>query len=138
MSAAEFQRRHGRGKGSANGASKPQIRIPKQSEPNKTEAAWIARLQVEYPAPRYRVLYEPFTLRLHCGTKYTPDVVVVEWRNTLPVILVSEVKGKHIHSRDSIEKFKQAVAEFRHYRFCFAQLRGTTWAVEYANEEAKS
>jgi hypothetical protein len=131
MSAAEFQRRHG---SRAKDRGRPQIRIPKQPEPNKTEAAWIRHCGSEFGPVQFEVRYEPFTLRLPSGTKYTPDVVVFNKR-TGAVVRVFEVKGRHIHSRDSLEKFKAAVAAYPFWRFGFAQLRGTEWAVEYAGGE---
>jgi hypothetical protein len=129
MTAAEFRRRHGGG--IAKGEARPQIRMPKHPDPNKTEAAWMARCAVEFTAELYEIRYEPFTVRLPSGTRYTPDVVVFN-KKTGAVVRVFEVKGKHIHSKSSLEKFKAAVAAFPFWRFGFAQLRGTQWAVEYA------
>ena len=89
---------------------------------------------MEFNPQLFDVRYEPFTLRLPAGTKYTPDVVVFD-KKTGAVVRVFEVKGGHIKRDASLEKFKAAVVAYPFWRFGFAQLRGTQWAVEYAGGE---
>lgn len=102
--------------------TQPQIRLPKLGDDmNKTEAAWKRILESNNPGAT--ILYEPFTLRLPSGTRYTPDFVVV-YRN---VFEVWEVKGGHIHSAASLRAFKEARAAFPFWNFRFAQKRGTEW-----------
>lgn len=103
--------------------SKPQIRVPKLSSPNKTEASWMERCRTMNPG--CAVLFEPFTLHLPSGTRYTPDVVVMRADT---VVELWEVKGKHIHNQRSIHAWKEARAAFPFWKFGFAQLRGTEWS----------
>jgi hypothetical protein len=103
-------------------AGKPQIRVPKKREPNKTEAEWMRRLTLNYA--EYIILFEPFTLNLPSGTSYTPDVVAI---HDSKVAEIWEVKGKHIHNQRSIHAWKEARVAFPFWRFGFAQLKGTEW-----------
>ncbi|MEZ0277113.1 MAG: hypothetical protein ACAH88_19540 [Roseimicrobium sp.] len=104
----------------------PQIRVPKLRQPNKTEAAWMARLKVLHPNADCTVLYEPFTLRLPSGTRYTPDAVVLCGS---AIVEVWEVKGAYLHNAAFLRAWKEARAAFPFWRFGFAQLRGTEWTV---------
>jgi hypothetical protein len=104
---------------------KPQIRVPKKRGPNKTERAWMDRL-LRNREEIHHVLFEPFTLHLPSGTRYTPDVVVLTKGSGL-VVAIWEVKGKHIHNQRSIHAWKEARAAFPFWSFGFAQLRGTEW-----------
>ena len=106
-------------------APTPQIRLPSSREPNKTELAYKGRVQdsIEFSACTW--LYEAITLRLRSGTIYTPDWTV--WRGQTLVLCI-EVKGAHIKRDASKEKFKQAIADFPHLRFEFAQLTKAGWA----------
>jgi hypothetical protein len=107
-------------------AAMPQIRVPKLRLPNKTEASWMARLKVLHAEAGCTVLYEPFTLRLPSGTRYTPDAVVLSGS---AIVEVWEVKGAYLHSAASLRAWKEARAAFPFWRFGFAQLRGTEWTV---------
>jgi hypothetical protein len=136
MSAAEFQRTYGNG-GTAEPAStagetsaKPQIRLPRKAQPNKTEAAWIARCEVLHRAtPGTRVLYESLTLRLPSGARYTPDVVVMHGP---AIVEIWEVKGAHVHNARSILAFKEAVAAYPFWQFGFAQCVKGDWRTKTA------
>lgn len=137
MTAAQFQSIYGNGNDgrgdaavSSNDTQKPQIRIPKKREPNRTEAEWMSICERDNNA--VHVLYEPFALRLPSGTKYTPDVVVVD---ALGAICCWEVKGSHIHGSGGRSKLalKEAAAAHPWLRFGFAQKirdgRGGQWHV---------
>lgn len=136
ISAAEFRRMNnlpppgatsGKMEGSASSATKqmkPQIRLPKLGdEMNKTEAAWYEQLKRRWS--EYSVIYEPFTLRLPSGTRYTPDFVVIAVDGR--ILEIWEVKGGHIHNDASLRAFKEARAAFPFWNFRFAQKRGTEW-----------
>jgi hypothetical protein len=137
ITASEFRRRQGLEPAVATD-NKPQIRLPKERRPNKTEAEWMDRLRrTNCDHPGFTVLYEPFTLRLPSGTKYTPDVVTVQGRVTgfeiAPVPLgyvctIYEVKGAHIHNSASIRAFKEARAAFPFWTFVFCQKTKEGWA----------
>lgn len=129
---AEFDRRDGKP------AAKPQIRLPKKREPNKTEAEWMDRLRrTNCDHPGFTVLYEPFTLRLPSGTRYTPDVVTIQGRvegyEIAPIPMgcictIYEIKGARVHNPASIRAFKEARAAFPFWIFRFAQKTKGGWA----------
>jgi len=131
MSSAKFQKLHGSDAGNQIiGAKKPQIRLPKNTGANKTEAEWMRICETRHEA-QAAILYEPWSLRLPSGSKYTPDVVVVDLS---PVgcgyrITCYEVKGPHIHQSGgrSILAFKEARAAYPWMTFVFAQKRNTGW-----------
>jgi hypothetical protein len=130
VSAADFRKSQGLpppGGGDAPpSTAKPQIRIPKRREPNKTEAEFGRTLKSTIPDAR--IMYEPFTLRLPSGTRYTPDFILV--RPTVGgsfVMLAYEVKGPHIHNPASIRAFKEAKSAFPWIVFVFAQKRKGEW-----------
>ncbi len=100
---------------------KPQIRLPKKREPNKTEAEWMRICE----GGNCKVLFEPFALNLPGGVKYTPDVVVVSSEGR--IVEIHEVKGGHIHNPGSLLRFKAARAEFPFWKFVFAQKRKDGW-----------
>lgn len=100
---------------------KPQIRLPKKREPNKTEAEWMRICE----GGNCKVLFEPFALNLPGGVKYTPDVVVVSSEGR--IVEIYEVKGGHIHNPGSLLRFKAARAEFPFWKFVFAQKRKDGW-----------
>lgn len=127
FSAAEYVAQFGGGLivGSVGRAPKAQIRIPKQSGPNKTEREWMERCANLWPGAK--VLYEPMTLKLPSGTRYTPDVVVVAASGEIKAIY--EVKGAHIHNARSKHAYKEAVAAFPFWSFQFAQKTKAGWAV---------
>lgn len=104
--------------------AKPQIRIPAPRKMTKVEQEWMQSLQSRYP--RALVAFEPFTLRLPSGTKYTADLVVID-RATGRVHEIHEVKGPHIHNPASIRAFKEAKAAFPFWTFIFAQKRKDGW-----------
>lgn len=108
--------------------SKPQIRMPKKRTPNRTEAEWMRLLQEDNPLA---VLYEPWSLNLPSGTRYTPDVVMIESaENGAVTVTCYEVKGSFIHNSRSIHAFKEAAAAFPWMHWVFAQKKKDGWAVE--------
>lgn len=137
LSAEGFQKQFGSGVGNQNVNSvakkpnaecdrpakkqKPQIRLPKKRQPNKTEAEWMRICQ----GGNCSVLFEPFSLNLPGGVKYTPDVVVVSESGR--IVEIHEVKGGHIHNPGSLLRFKAARAEFPFWKFVFAQKRKDGW-----------
>lgn len=125
MTSREFQRRFGSGSASNSEAEnvKPQIRLPKMQEPNKTEAAFIEHRK--RLGDWSRIAYEPITFRLPSGTKYTPDVVVFRQDGGIECW---EVKGPHIHNPRSVHAFKEARAAYPMFKWGFAQLRKGLWA----------
>jgi hypothetical protein len=102
---------------------KPAIRLPAARVPNKTEARfeWYARARWR---PSW-MEYEPLTLRLPSGTRYTPDYCA----RIATGFYVFEVKGPHIHSEASLRSFKEARAAFPMWRFVFAQWKGGEWRI---------
>lgn len=111
---------------------KPKIRIPKLTSPNKTEREFLDRAATLLPGyrPDMLVQYEPFTLCLPSGARYTPDFVFWDGATIFAVV---ETKGAHIHSPAALLRFKEARAAFRHLDFYFAQkLKDGYWAVEKA------
>ena len=131
MTAAEFAAQHGGGRqiiaGIVAGRTpdpKPQIRIPVQATPNKTERALMD--YAERIWPDCKIAYETITLRLPSGTKYTPDVIVTRGN---AIIAILEGKGPHIHNQRSIHAFKEALAAFPQFKFYFCQLTKAGWAV---------
>ncbi len=121
ITAAEFRRREGLAPTVATDI-KPQIRLPRTRQPNKTEAEWMehaARLH-----PGRTVLFEPFTLHIPSG-RYTPDVVVI---TGAMVVVIYEVKGPHIHNSASVRAFKEARAAFPFWHFVFCQKTKGGWA----------
>lgn len=130
MDAASFRKMHGLpppGQQERSGVvtqAKPQIKLPLLNKMNKGEAAYGQILRAEFPA--HDVKFEAIRFRLNAGTYYTVDWSV--WKgNTL--ILCVECKGGWVHKQSSIEKFKQARAEWPHVRFRFAQRRRTEWSI---------
>jgi len=123
MTAAEFRAMHQTVATAAPG--KGGIRLPKLPQPNKIEAEWIELCKREHPCAT--VLYEPFTLRLKDGSRYTPDVLAVvpddpphnlDGGNEL---ICYEVKGPYEHNDRWKIKFKQARAAFPWIRFRIAK-----------------
>jgi len=100
---------------------RPAIRIPGAPLPNKTE-----RRFEQYALARWTpcwLSYEPMTLRLPSGTRYTPD-----WFMCIKdVFYVVEVKGPHIHNSRSLHAWKEAKVAFPYWRFVFAQWSGGEW-----------
>lgn len=133
MTAKEYQRQFGGVAGVQTlkeaeqaAMSKPQIRLPKPRTPNKTESNWL--LQCKSRHPDCVILYEPFTLNLPSGCRYTPDVVCITKEGGM-IYAIYEVKGAHIHNQRSIHAFKEARSAFPWWPFRFAQLRKGLWAV---------
>lgn len=121
LTAAEFQAMHG-SRQSARKAMPGELgtRLPKLPQPNKLEAEWMHLCASERPL---HVLYEPFTLRLPDGTKYTPDVAVIRRArngNGLQVICF-EVKGAYEHNDRWKLKFKSARAALPWLQFIIAK-----------------
>lgn len=141
MTSAEFRRRQGLEPHVASD-HKPQIRLPKGRAPNKTEALFERWLESQWRSGTLaKFFYEPITLHLPSGTRYTPDWWVIsvapsnyptqEEKLSQGVVLeVWEVKGAHIHNSASIRAFKEARAAFPFWSFKFAQLVKGEWRVE--------
>lgn len=145
LSAKDFQQQFGSGLGNQNVNSaakkpntlcdkpakkqKPQIRLPKKRKPNKTEAEWMQWIQICKQESHIAVEFEPWSLNLPSGTRYTPDVVLVEVADVGISITCYEVKGPHIHNERSIHAFKEAMAAFPWMTFVFAQKRESGWTV---------
>jgi hypothetical protein len=127
MSAKDFVKRFGGGIDPLSEPTKmkPQIRLPKAVKMNKTEAEWYELLKRKFvPNEEYRIEYEPLTIRLRSGTRYTPDFVVMAGRKILGVY---EVKGAHIHNSRSILAFKEARSMYPDWNFTFAQKTKDGW-----------
>jgi hypothetical protein len=86
--------------------------------------------------PGCDIRYEPITLRLPSGTRYTPDVVVFDGA---VIVAMCEVKGAHIHNQRSIHAFKESMAAFPSIRFHFCQWRESQWQIipEIAQKEIR-
>jgi hypothetical protein len=128
MTAAEYRRREGL---SVETTAKPQIRIPAPVTMNKTEAAWMEQLKRKFHPAITTILYEPITLRLPSGTRYTPDFMV--YQSTTQHVSLYEVKGPHIHNPRSIHAFKEAKAAYPFWTFIFAQKTKDGWATTEAS-----
>jgi len=105
----------------------PPIRLPKPTAANKTEERYGHVLQIEFrESAGFRIEYERLTLRLDAGTRYTPDWIV--WKGA-EIVLVVEVKGsfKLGSQGRSVAMFKQAICDFPHFKFRFAQDTGHGW-----------
>ena len=101
----------------------PQIRIPPQRVPNRTEQRWLHDHQCEF-ATGHDFRYTSITFILPSGTRYTPDWSV--WRENSLIACV-EVKGGYIHNSASIRAFKEAVASWRWISWEFAQWKDGKW-----------
>jgi len=101
----------------------PQIRIPPQRVPNRTEQRWLDDHRHEF-ATGHDFRYTSITFILPSGTRYTPDWSV--WRENSLIACV-EVKGGHIHNSASIRAFKEAVATWRSVSWEFAQWMDGKW-----------
>jgi len=137
ITAKEYRQRMGLADSPPDGGDKKlkaQIRIPKARTPNKTETEWMRICETRHPNA-IEILYEPWSLNLPSGTKYTPDVVVFEAFKHAFVITCYEVKGPHLHgnSANSIRAFKEARAEFYMFNFIFAQHTKNGWATANAD-----
>lgn len=107
---------------------RPQIRLPKKREPNKTEAEWMRMVAIMPNGQQPdAVLFEPWSLNLPSGTRYTPDVVLIERADVGISVTCYEVKGAFIHNQRSIHAFKEARAAFPWMEFVFAQKRESGW-----------
>lgn len=106
--------------------TRPSIRLPKEAEPNKTEAEYGRILQVQFPGKT--ILYEAVTFRLKCGARYTPDWTV--WIGPT-ILLAVECKGAfRLGSADrSNLAFKSAIAEFPNIRWRHAQKSKDGWKI---------
>jgi hypothetical protein len=124
MSAADYRKLMG-----ATVAEKPQIRLPKAQKMNKTEASFELYLRSLWLNTGVKIIYEPITLRLPSGTKYTPDFLVIGDADLGKIIEIWEVKGPHIHSAASLRAFKEARSAFPFWKFKFAQRRNGAWTL---------
>lgn len=113
MTASQFQTQFGK---PTVTVGKVGTRLPKLPTPNKVEAEWMLHLGAG-------CYYEPFTLNLPDGTKYTPDVVRVTYssREDCSYPTCYEVKGPHEHNDRWKLKFKQARAAFPWMKFIIAK-----------------
>ncbi len=128
MKSAEFQRIYGRGEQPVIATGKPQIRLPKFSQPNKTEAEYAELLKREFPEAQ--IIYEGITLHLPSGTRYTPDFTIwTKYFRQAQLALVVETKGPHIHSAASLRAFKEARAAFPFLKFRFCQKIKGEWRI---------
>lgn len=125
MTAAEFQRRFGHiGGGSGPPAVRQAkkgeggTRLPKLPTPNKLEAEWMGLCRHSATGS---VFYEPFTLNLPDGTKYTPDVVAFDSVGEAALVTCYEVKGPFEHNDRWKLKFKAARAAFPMFKFAIAK-----------------
>lgn len=132
MTAAEFQKHFGSG-----GSGPPNVRqakkgeggtrLPKLPTPNKLEAEWMRVCR--HPSSSL-VLYEPFTLNLPDGTKYTPDVVAFDPICEASGITCYEVKGPFEHNDRWKLKFKAARAAFPMFKFAITKKTDTgAWII---------
>jgi len=105
----------------------------KPGVPNRTEARYFAAFLGEYERSEFAtVRYQPWRLYLPNGHSYRPDFVVIVHD---PVrIQCHEVKGPHIHSRDSRILFDTARAVWPWFDFVWAQWTGSEWRVEGPEE----
>ena len=107
-------------------APRAAIRLPDpdRDEPNQTERRF--RSYYERLWKPSIMLYEPFTLRLPSGTRWTMDWFM-EWPDGIRLHV--EVKGAHIHNSRSVHAFKEAAAAFKfeRWKFLFAQWKGGQW-----------
>jgi hypothetical protein len=125
ITSAEFRRRQGLEPAVATD-NRPQIRLPKKRQMNKTEGECMRLLQSLFRASEgYLVLYEPWSFKLPSGCRYTPDfVVMIEDR----VLEVTECKGGKVLNGHTIRAFKEARAAFPHLNFKFRQKTKEGWA----------
>jgi|GEM_PF-6767980 len=109
---------------------RPAIRLPRLRKANGTELKFEAYAQ-ECWKPWW-IQYEPLTLRLPSGTRYTPDYCACIGTE----FYCFEVKGAHIHNAASLRAFKEARAAFPHWRFVFAQWKGGEWLLAGTAEKS--
>jgi len=106
--------------------SKPQIRLPKAPQPNKTEARFM-----EYAKRLWEdsdVRFQPMRFWLPSGCYYRPDVMIIPHKNAMHQrIIFAEVKGPHIHNPRSIHAFKEAASAYQCFLWVFAQWRDNQW-----------
>lgn len=131
MTAAEYQRLYGHG--GSGLAAVPSIRqarkgeggtrLPKLPTPNKLEAEWMRLCD----SVACQARYEPFTLNLPDGTKYTPDVVTSNFASEGIGLVITcyEVKGPFEHNDRWKLKFKAARAAFPMFQFAIAKKTDT-------------
>lgn len=100
------------------------IRLPKPSNMSKAEADYGRILCSEFRTAV--IAFEPITLRLPSGARYTPDWIVWEGAR---IALAVEVKGAYrlgSASRSALA-FKEAIAAFPHIRFRHAHKSKEGW-----------
>jgi hypothetical protein len=89
--------------------------------PNKTEQKFYEHFRRQWDVKLAK--HAPARLRLASGIFYTPDWLFL----TAGGLWFFEVKGPHIHSRDSVPRFKAARVEYPFWNFGFAQWKGGEW-----------
>lgn len=133
MTAAEFKQKFGnvtvrKASKSGRGAG---IDLTEKRQPNKLEQEWMSLCR-EYYHCGSRIMFEPFTLLLSDGTKYTGDIVISEQWNApfenVSRIWVYEVKP-HFDKNDRWKRgFKAARHEFPWIKFILARKqKDGTW-----------
>jgi len=95
--------------------------------PNKTELEYRDRCLLKLKAHGASIRFQSQRFYLANGHSYRPDwIVVLENGQTQ----CHEVKGEHIHSRDSKVLFDQARVENPRYFWVWAQKRKEGWVIE--------
>jgi len=122
VKAAEFVRTNGLVQPAT---SAPQIRMPRPRKMNQGEQEYQRFLIAEHQS--CLVLFEPFTLHLPSGTRYTPDLVVLRGAE---IVCLCEVKGPRIHNGHTLRAYKEAVSAFPMWTWRFAQKQTEGWAVK--------
>jgi len=119
-------------KGEISSPDQIDVSAKEKKKPNKTEAAYGRRLELEYPDAD--VVFEPFRLNLANGHGYSPDWVVFS-RQDGAIILLVETKGvgkdgfKHGSYQRAKCMFDQSKVDFPFWKWRWAEKRGTTWTV---------
>jgi len=96
--------------------------------PNRTEQRYYDDfLAAQERAGAVTVHYQGLRVYLGNGHAYRPDWVAVTPAGRVTCI---EVKGAHVHSRDSRLRFDAARAEWPCFAWVWAQWTGSEWRVE--------
>lgn len=106
-------------------SNKESVGKRKPHGPNRTEERY-KRDYLTHPAT-VTVRFQPFRLYLSNGHSYRPD-----WGVFYPdgKIALHEVKGPHVHSRDSRILFDTAITDFPWLGFVWAQWTGEKWKLQ--------
>ncbi|MBU1067444.1 hypothetical protein KKE60_06625 [Patescibacteria group bacterium] len=97
----------------------------KASEPNKTELRFESEMIIPWLSC-YK--FEGYKFRglalIWPDMRYTPDWMLWDWKEKITLI---EVKGPHIHSRDSRVRFLTARRDYPWFNFEGWQYAGRQW-----------